>query len=138
RAAQRGSGAAHRQRLGTDPVRDVGCGGAEPGGRSSGRPAGEPGQPRGGSVTGTATTYRLLALDLDGTVLGFDLRLDPRDVDAVGLALAAGIHVIACTGRPFPGALPWVRKLGLTDPFVCYQGAQVRTAAGETLLDSGV
>jgi Cof subfamily protein (haloacid dehalogenase superfamily) len=46
--------------------------------------------------------------------------------------------VIACTGRPFPGALPWVQKLRLTDPFVCYQGAQVRTADGATLLDSGV
>ena len=80
----------------------------------------------------------MLALDLDGTVLGFDLKLDPRDVEAVGRALAAGIHVIACTGRPFPGALPWVRKLGLTDPFVCYQGAQVRAPDGGTLLDSGV
>jgi Cof subfamily protein (haloacid dehalogenase superfamily) len=71
-------------------------------------------------------------------VLGVDLRLDARDVDAVGRALAAGIHVIACTGRPYPGALPWVRKLGLVDPFVCYQGAQVRTLDGSTLLDSGV
>jgi Cof subfamily protein (haloacid dehalogenase superfamily) len=59
-------------------------------------------------------------------------------VEAVGRALAAGIHVIACTGRPYPGALPWVQKLGLADPFVCYQGAQVRTSEGGTLLDSGV
>ena len=71
-------------------------------------------------------------------MLGLDLKLDPRDVDAVGRALAAGVHVIACTGRPFPGALPWVLKLGLTDPFVCYQGAQVRGPDGATLLDSGV
>lgn len=59
------------------------------------------------------------------------LELDPRDVAAVGRALAAGWHVIVCTGRPFPGALPWVERLGLHDPFVCYQGAQVRTPAGE-------
>ena len=71
-------------------------------------------------------------------MLGFDLALDSRDVAAVGRALAAGMHVIACTGRPYPGALPWVQKLRLSDPFVCYQGAQVRTPAGETLLDSGV
>ena len=71
-------------------------------------------------------------------MLGFDLKLDPRDVEAVGRALAAGLHVVACTGRPFPGALPWVRKLGLTDPFVCYQGAQVRSLDGAMLLDSGV
>jgi Cof subfamily protein (haloacid dehalogenase superfamily) len=52
--------------------------------------------------------------------------------------LRAGIHVIASTGRPFPGALPWVQRLGLTDPIVCYQGAEVRTLDGEMLLDHGV
>jgi Cof subfamily protein (haloacid dehalogenase superfamily) len=66
------------------------------------------------------------------------LRLDPRDVAAVGRALAAGWRVIACTGRPFPGALPWVERLGLRDPFVCYQGAQVRTPSGERWLDRGI
>lgn len=48
------------------------------------------------------------------------------------------MNVIACTGRPYPGALPWVRRLGLTGPMVCYQGAQVRTLDGQTLLDHGV
>lgn len=80
----------------------------------------------------------LMALDLDGTVLSFDLKLDPRDVEALHTAVASGIAVVACTGRPFPGALPWVRKLGLDQPIVCYQGAQVRTADGGMLLDLGV
>lgn len=80
----------------------------------------------------------MLALDLDGTVLDMQLRLDPRDVAAVGRVLGAGWHVIVCTGRPFPGALPWVDRLGLTDPFVCYQGAQVRTPDGDVWLERGV
>jgi Cof subfamily protein (haloacid dehalogenase superfamily) len=80
----------------------------------------------------------LLALDLDGTVLSFDLKLDQRDVEALHRAVAAGVAVVACTGRPFPGALPWVRRLGLDQPIVCYQGAQVRTPDGGTLLDQGV
>jgi Cof subfamily protein (haloacid dehalogenase superfamily) len=86
----------------------------------------------------TQLRYRLLALDLDGTILSSDLRLDPRDVEAVRRAEAAGIRVVACTGRPFPGTLPWVRALGVTSPFVCYQGAQVRTIDGGMLLDHGV
>ncbi|HEY4028222.1 MAG TPA: Cof-type HAD-IIB family hydrolase [Candidatus Dormibacteraeota bacterium] len=81
---------------------------------------------------------RLLAVDLDGTLLTVDLRLDPRDVEAVRRAEAAGVRVVACTGRPFPGALPWVRELGLESPIVCYQGAQVRSLDGGTLLDHGV
>ncbi len=46
--------------------------------------------------------------------------------------------MVACTGRPFPGALPWAQRLHLTDPLVCYQGAQVRGLDGATLLDHGV
>jgi Cof subfamily protein (haloacid dehalogenase superfamily) len=82
--------------------------------------------------------YRLLAVDLDGTLISLDLRLDPRDVDAVRRAEACGMRVVACTGRPFPGALPWVRRLGLESPLICYQGAQVRTTDGGVLLDHGV
>ena len=82
--------------------------------------------------------YKLLALDLDGTILAMDLTLDPRDIEAVRRIAGAGMTVIACTGRPYPGALPWVTRLGLTGPMVCYQGAQVRTLDGETLLDHGI
>jgi Cof subfamily protein (haloacid dehalogenase superfamily) len=81
---------------------------------------------------------RLLAVDLDGTLLTVDLRLDPGDVEAARKAQAMGIHVVACTGRPFLGALPWVQKLGLESPIVCYQGAQVRAQDGGTMLDHGV
>ncbi len=52
--------------------------------------------------------------------------------------MAAGITVIACTGRPFPGAVPWAKRLGLDGPIVCYQGAQVRTLDGGVLLDHGI
>jgi Cof subfamily protein (haloacid dehalogenase superfamily) len=82
--------------------------------------------------------FRLLAVDLDGTLISPDLKLDPHDVEAVRRAEAAGLRVVACTGRPFPGALPWVRRLGLESPLVCYQGAQVRGLNGAVLLDHGI
>lgn len=46
--------------------------------------------------------------------------------------------VVATTGRPFPGALPWAQRLGLTAPIICYQGAEVRTTDGTVLLDHGI
>ncbi len=46
--------------------------------------------------------------------------------------------MIACTGRPFPGALPWVERLGLAGPIICYQGAQVRNLDGTVLLEHGI
>jgi Cof subfamily protein (haloacid dehalogenase superfamily) len=79
-----------------------------------------------------------LALDLDGTILDMKLNLDPRDVEAVVHMVSAGLAVVATTGRPFPGALPWVRRLGLGGPIICYQGAEVRTLDGGVLLDQGL
>lgn len=79
-----------------------------------------------------------MALDLDGTILDLRLNLDPRDVEALSRIIRAGVTVVACTGRPFPGALPWVEKLGLEGPIICYQGAEVRMPDGTTILDHGV
>ncbi len=66
------------------------------------------------------------------------LNLDPRDVEALGRITRAGVTVVACTGRPFPGALPWARKLHLDGPIICYQGAEVRTPDGTKILDHGI
>jgi len=66
------------------------------------------------------------------------LRLDPRDVAALDRIKQAGVTVIATTGRPFPGALPLARRLGLDGPIICYQGAQVRRPDGSVMLDHGV
>ncbi len=66
------------------------------------------------------------------------LNLDPRDVEALGHIVSAGVTAVACTGRPFPGAVPWVKRLGLEGPIICYQGAEVRTVDGAVLLDHGV
>ena len=79
-----------------------------------------------------------MALDLDGTILDLKLNLDPRDVEALSRIIGAGVTVVACTGRPFPGALPWVQRLGLDGPIICYQGAEVRMPDGTTILDHGV
>jgi Cof subfamily protein (haloacid dehalogenase superfamily) len=79
-----------------------------------------------------------MALDLDGTILDLRLNLDPRDVEALAGIMRAGVTVVACTGRPFPGTLPWVEKLGLDGPIICYQGAEIRMPDGSTILDHGV
>jgi Cof subfamily protein (haloacid dehalogenase superfamily) len=79
-----------------------------------------------------------MALDLDGTILDMRLNLDPRDVGDLHRIIRAGVTVVACTGRPFPGTLPWVKKLGLDGPIICYQGAQVRMPDGTCLLDHGI
>ncbi|MGH7763358.1 MAG: Cof-type HAD-IIB family hydrolase [Candidatus Dormibacteraceae bacterium] len=80
----------------------------------------------------------MLALDLDGTILDMKLNLDPRDVEALHRIMRGGVEVVACTGRPYPGALPWAQRLGLDGPIICYQGAQIRFPNGDVMLDHGV
>lgn len=69
---------------------------------------------------------RLVALDLDGTLIGDDLRLPPRTVATIRAAVARGVHVALVTGRMTSSALPYARELGLRAPLVGLQGALVR------------
>ena len=69
---------------------------------------------------------RLLALDLDGTLVEPDLVLRPRIRAAILDALERGVRVVIATGRMATSAQPFARQLGLTDPIIGYQGALVR------------
>jgi Cof subfamily protein (haloacid dehalogenase superfamily) len=75
---------------------------------------------------------RLLAIDLDGTLVNHQLQMDPRDVAAVKAASAAGVVVVLATGRMFKSSLRYAEPLGLKGPIINYQGAIVREiASGE-------
>jgi Cof subfamily protein (haloacid dehalogenase superfamily) len=69
---------------------------------------------------------RLVALDLDGTLIGPDLRLPPRTAATIRAVVAKGVHVALVTGRMTTSALPYALELGLRDPIVGLQGALVR------------
>ncbi len=79
---------------------------------------------------------RLVALDLDGTLVGEDLVLRPRVIDAVRRAREAGVHVTIVTGRMFQAARPFAQRLGIDGPMVTYQGAAIYDAGSGTLLRS--
>ncbi len=75
---------------------------------------------------GRPLRIRLVALDLDGTVVGDDMRIRPRTVAAVRSAVDAGVAVAIVTGRMTSSALPFARELGLRAPIVGMQGAAIR------------
>lgn len=70
----------------------------------------------------TVTRPRLLALDLDGTLLRRDHTVSPKDEDAIRAAMRAGVHVAICTGRVSTGAVGTARKLGLETSMICADG----------------
>jgi|SRR5579884_141135 len=82
---------------------------------------------------------RLVALDLDGTLIGDDLVVRPRVRAAVEAARAQGAAITIVTGRMFAAAKPFATTLGITGPIVCYQGAAIfDVATGATLRETPV
>ena len=82
----------------------------------------------------SSARIRLVALDLDGTLIGSDLVIRPRVRAAIAAAAAAGIAFTLVTGRMFASSLPFARALGIGGPIVCYQGAAVFAADAGTVL----
>ncbi|MGH2511180.1 MAG: HAD family hydrolase, partial [Candidatus Limnocylindrales bacterium] len=72
----------------------------------------------------------LVALDLDGTLVGTDLRLGPRTIAATHAAIARGVQISIATGRMAKSARPFAETLGLSAPIIAYQGALVRAMSG--------
>jgi hydroxymethylpyrimidine pyrophosphatase-like HAD family hydrolase len=66
---------------------------------------------------------RLLALDIDGTLLGADKRISERTRGAVAAARAEGVRVVLVTGRRYPAARPVAVQLGAGVPLVLHHGA---------------
>ena len=81
------------------------------------------------------TKIKLVAVDLDDTLLSPDLRVTARVKEAVAAARAAGVHFTISTGRMYPSAAKYARELDLDIPLITYQGALVKNArSGQVLL----
>ncbi|MCA0251176.1 MAG: Cof-type HAD-IIB family hydrolase [Actinobacteria bacterium] len=81
---------------------------------------------------------RLIATDLDGTLLRYDKSISPRNARAVRLAQEAGYHVIAATGR-YPTSLPGLLAPLDIDLAVVSNGAQgFRLSTTELLFEETI
>lgn len=77
---------------------------------------------------------RLVALDIDGTLLTTDGELSPRVRRAIRRVREQGIEVVLATGRRLCRAMPWVRALGLTAPVIAHNGAVLVHPEDERIL----
>ncbi|MGC3968050.1 MAG: HAD-IIB family hydrolase [Pirellulales bacterium] len=62
--------------------------------------------------------YKLLAIDIDGTLVNSRDELTPKVRDALRAAAAAGLRLVLATGRRYSRALPLVEPLGIDAPIV--------------------
>jgi len=75
---------------------------------------------------------RLLAIDIDGTLLNSQFQIAEADLNALRRAHQGGIEVILVTGRRHTFAMPMARQLGFDLWLISSNGAVTRSLAGET------
>lgn len=73
-------------------------------------------------------TYRVLALDLDGTLTNAKKEVTPRTKEAIHRAIREGVAIVLASGRPLIGVVPVARELALDilgGYILCYNGALI-------------
>lgn len=83
-------------------------------------------------VTNPKSAIRLLATDIDGTLLNPQFQVSEGDLLALRRAHAAGIEIVLVTGRRHTFALPIAQQLGFDLWLISSNGAVTRSLAGET------
>jgi hypothetical protein len=79
-------------------------------------------------------SYRLLALDLDGTLLRSDHEVDPRDRAAIAALRREGVIITIITGRMHSGARAAARACAIEGAIACVEGSHlVEVGSGATL-----
>lgn len=78
--------------------------------------------------------YRLLALNIDGTILRSNMRLSRQTKDAIDYAKKKGIYVTLVTGRPFIAAKKIAKALKLEGHLITHNGAFIGSDLDSPLL----
>lgn len=83
--------------------------------------------------------YKLIAVDMDGTLLDSRGMISDKTVRTVRRAVDAGILFTVCTGRAIQGVEKYNALLQLKGPFIAYNGAMIVDAESrETLFEQGL
>ena len=59
---------------------------------------------------------KLIAIDLDGTLLNDKKEVTPRNKEVLARAKAQGVKIVICTGRPLRAIRPYLEELSLKEP----------------------
>lgn len=68
---------------------------------------------------------RLIATDLDDTLLNAQSDLTPRTLAALGRAMDAGVRITLSSGRMTEAMLPFAERIGVNAPMILFNGALI-------------
>lgn len=80
---------------------------------------------------------RLIASDLDDTLLDQNSNISAENKKTIQEAINKGYNFTLATGRMFQATLPYALELGLSlnQPLICYNGALIKRVSGEVLYE---
>ncbi|MCH3921996.1 sugar-phosphatase [Limosilactobacillus sp.] len=82
---------------------------------------------------------KLIAIDIDGTLINDHQQITPKTVAALKKASAEGVKVVLCTGRPMTGVEAYLEQLGLDDQdqeyVISFNGALAQSTSGNVLVN---
>lgn len=83
--------------------------------------------------------YKLVALDMDGTLLDSQKNIAPATVGAIKRVVDKGVLVVISTGRSVRGVAKYQKTLALAEPIVTYNGAMIiQGDSGRVLFEQGL
>ena len=69
--------------------------------------------------------YKLVAIDLDGTLLNMNKEISERNKKAILQAIEKGVKIVVCSGRVYTGARLYAKEIGSRDPVIACNGAVI-------------
>ena len=81
---------------------------------------------------------KVIASDMDGTLLGLDHKVAPRILEAIHMAQEQGIRFMIATGRNFRSAMEELEELDLECDYLVGSGAEVRNPQREVVLQTPI
>lgn len=79
--------------------------------------------------------YRLIAFDLDGTLLNRNKQILPESLTAIRQIQDMGCRIMLVTGRSHREAYAYYQTLALTEPMICCNGSYIYQPAQQQILD---
>jgi Cof subfamily protein (haloacid dehalogenase superfamily) len=87
-----------------------------------------------GVVTMNGKTYKMIAIDVDDTLLNDDMQITEPTKAALAAARDKGVIVTLATGRMFASAQKIARQLEMNVPIITYQGSLIKNLLDENII----
>lgn len=82
-------------------------------------------------------SIKLVAIDIDGTLLDSNRKISPKVKETLQRANESGIYIVLCTGRPLPGVTEQLAELDLYGPndyVITYNGSLVQATQSNEII----